>query len=255
MGPALFDLKGKTALVTGGNGGIGLGIAKGLAGAGANIAIAGRNPVKNAAAKAELDAMGGETLVIEVDVTDEAANRAMVATAAERFGALHILVNNAGIARGGRPETLAMESWREVISANLEAVFVASQAAHPLMKAAGGGKIINIGSMYSLFGAGRTVAYSASKGGVVQLTKSLAVAWAPDNIQVNCILPGWIVTEMTEGATQAQAFSDAIVNRTPAGRWGEPDEFAGPAVFLSSAASDFVTGHSLAVDGGFAIQG
>jgi 2-deoxy-D-gluconate 3-dehydrogenase len=251
----LFDLSGRVALVTGGNGGIGLGIAKGLAGAGASVVIAGRNAEKNAAAHAELAALS-EAHVIAVDVTDEAACRAMVAEAAERFGGLDILVNNAGISRGGgRPEAIAMESWRAVLGANLDAVFVASQAAFPLMKARGGGKIINIGSMYSLFGAGFIPAYSASKGAVVQLTKSLAVAWAADNIQVNVILPGWIETEMTAGAVASPAFSEAIVRRTPAGRWGRPDEFAGPGVFLASKASDFVTGAVLTVDGGFAVQG
>ena len=252
----LFDLSGRKALVTGGNGGIGLGIALGLAGAGADIVIAGRNPDKNAAAVEALRALGREAHALSVDVTDEAACRAMVAEAGERLGGLDILVNNAGISRGGRPETLTMESWRAVIDANLEAVFVGSQAAWPLMKQRGGGKIINVGSMYSLFGSGRTPAYAASKGAVVQLTKSLAIAWAPDNIQVNILLPGWIETEMTAPvSTPGGAFSEAIVQRTPARRWGVPTDFAGPAVFLASAASDFVTGTSLAVDGGFAVQG
>jgi 2-deoxy-D-gluconate 3-dehydrogenase len=251
----LFDLSGRGALVTGGNGGIGLGIAKGLAGAGAKVAIAGRKAEKNDAAKAELEALGAEAHVIVCDVTDEAANRAMVAEAAERLGGLDILVNNAGISRGGRPETFPMESWTAVLDANLTAVFVSSQAAHPLFKARGGGKIINIGSMFAVFGSPYTPAYSASKGAVVQLTKSLAISWALDNIQVNCLLPGWIETEMTEGAKANERFDQTIVGRTPMRRWGLPDEFAGPAVFLASRASDFVTGTNLAVDGGFAIQG
>jgi 2-deoxy-D-gluconate 3-dehydrogenase len=254
--PALFDLAGKVALVTGGNGGIGLGIARGFAQAGANIVVAGRNAEKNAAAVAELVAIGVQAQALEVDVADEAACRAMPSAAAERFGRLDILVNNAGIARGGPPATLSIADWRAVLDTNLTAALVASQAAHPLMQAAGGGKIINIGSMFSLFGSAYAVAYAASKGGLIQLTKSLAIAWARDNIQVNAILPGWIDTDMTRGArTAGSPFSDAIVARTPAHRWGEIDDFAGPAVFLASAAGDFVTGTSLAVDGGFAIQG
>jgi 2-deoxy-D-gluconate 3-dehydrogenase len=253
---ASFDLSGRVALVTGGNGGIGLGMARGLAKAGASLVIAGRNAEKNAAALAELKDLGATCAAMEVDVADETACRAMPEEARAKFGRLDILINNAGIARGGRPQSLPLADWNLVLQTNLTAVLIASQAAYPLMKAAGGGKIINIGSMYALFGAPFTPAYAASKGGLIQLTKSLAAAWAVDNIQVNAILPGWIVTEMTGGArTSASDFSDRIVRRTPAGRWGEIEDFEGPAVFLASTASDFVTGSSLAVDGGFAISG
>ena len=178
-----FDLTGKVALVTGGNGGIGLGMARGLAGAGASLVIAARDEAKTAAALAELTAMGAKAAGLRVDVADEAACRAMAGQAAERFGRLDILVNNAGVARRRRPEVMSLEDWRAVLDVNLTAVLVASQAAYPLMQAAGGGKIINIGSMYSLFGAPYVSAYAASKGAVVQLTKSLAAAWAPDNIR------------------------------------------------------------------------
>ena len=250
-----FDLTGRVALVTGGNGGIGLGMARGLAKAGASLVIAGRNAEKNAAAVAELAALGAPCVAMEVDVADADACRAMPEEAQARFGRLDVLINNAGIARGGRPQDLTLANWNAVLQTNLTAVLIASQAAWPLMQAGGGGKIINIGSMYSLFGAPFVPAYAASKGGLIQLTKSLAAAWAPDNIQVNAILPGWITTDMTAGAKSAEAFSAAIVARTPAGRWGEPSDFEGPAVFLASPASDFVTGHSRAVDGGFAISG
>jgi 2-dehydro-3-deoxy-D-gluconate 5-dehydrogenase len=250
-----FDLTGRVALITGGNGGIGLGMARGLAKAGASLVIAARNKAKNAAAQAELTALGAPCAILEVDVADKAACRAMVEAAKDRFGRLDVLVNNAGIARGGRPETTPLADWNAVLQTNLTAVLIASQAAYPLMKAQGGGKIVNIGSMYSLFGAPFVPAYAASKGGLIQLTRSLAAAWAPDNIQVNAILPGWITTEMTAGAKGAEAFSNAIVARTPTGRWGEPEDFEGPAVFLASPASDFVTGVSLPVDGGFAISG
>jgi len=251
-----FDLTGKVALVTGGNGGIGLGIARGLASAGASVVVAARDEAKIDSAVAELAGLGATAHGMRVDIADEAACRAMPAAAAERFGRLDILVNNAGLAKRRRPETMSLADWRSVLDVNLDAAFVASQAAHPLMKAAGGGKIINIGSMYSIFAAPWVSAYAASKGAIVQLTKSLAAAWAGDNIQVNAILPGWIETDMTRGAKEGSPEFDAqVVARTPAGRWGEIDDFQGPAVFLASAASDFVTGSSLAVDGGFAISG
>jgi 2-deoxy-D-gluconate 3-dehydrogenase len=251
-----FDLGGRVALVTGGNGGIGLGLARGLAKAGARLVIAGRNPEKNAAAVAELTALGAPSQAIEVDVADEAACRAMVEAANAAFGRLDVLINNAGIARGGLPQAISIADWNAVLQINLTAVMIASQAAYPLMKAQGGGKIINIGSMYSVFGGPFQPAYAASKGAVVQLTKSLAAAWARSNIQVNAILPGWIITEMTDGARTSMAgFSDSIVGRTPAGRWGETSDFEGAAVFLASSASDFVTGTTLAVDGGFSSSG
>jgi 2-deoxy-D-gluconate 3-dehydrogenase len=250
-----FDLEGRVALVTGGNGGIGLGMARGLAKAGASLVVAGRNREKNAAALAELAALGAPCRALETDVADEAACRALPAEAHAQFGRLDVLINNAGVARGGPPQALSLADWNLVLQTNLTAVLIASQAAYPLMKAGGGGKIINIGSMYALFGAPFVPAYAASKGGLIQLTKSLAAAWARDNIQVNAILPGWIITEMTAGARGSESFDANIVARTPAGRWGEPDDFEGPAVFLSSSASDFVTGASLAVDGGFSISG
>jgi 2-deoxy-D-gluconate 3-dehydrogenase len=254
--PDPFDLTGRVALITGGNGGIGLGMARGLAKAGASLVIASRDQEKNAVAVAELGALGARCHALEVDVTDEAACRAMPEVAHARFGRLDILINNAGIARGGRPTNLKLEDWNAVLQTNLTAVLIASQAAHPLMLQVGGGKIINIGSMYALFGAPFVPAYAASKGGVIQLTKSLAAAWAADNIQVNAILPGWVTTDMTAAAqAAATGFSETIVARTPAGRWGEPADFEGPAVFLASPASDFVTGASLNVDGGFAISG
>ena len=198
---ASFDLKGRVAVVTGGNGGIGLGMARGLAQAGAAVAIAGRNVKKSEAAAAELAKLGVKTAVLEVDVTDEAACRKMVADTVARLGRLDILINNAGINIRKPPHELALAEWRQVIDVNLTSIFTCSQAVYPVMRDAGGGKIINIGSMLSIFGAAFAPAYGASKGGVVQLTKSLATAWAKDNIQVNAVLPGWIDTELTqEGA-------------------------------------------------------
>jgi 2-deoxy-D-gluconate 3-dehydrogenase len=247
----LFDLQGKTALVTGGNGGIGLGMALALAEAGAKLAIAGRDEKKNAAAAAELDA-----IAIQADLRDEKACRAAVDQAAQRMGRLDILVNNAGINVRKAPQEYTLEEWKLVLDTNLTSAFVASQAAYLHMRRAGAGKIINIGSMMSIFGASFVAPYGASKGGIVQLTRALACAWARDNIQVNAVLPGWIDTNLTRRAREeVKGLHERVVARTPAGRWGEPDDMGGIAVFLASRASDFVTGTAIPVDGGYSVQG
>lgn len=252
----LFDLTGKVALVTGGNSGIGLGMAKGLAQAGASVAISGRQAEKNTQAVKELEALGAKAISITGDVADEAACRAIVEEAAGRFGRLDILLNNAGMNIRKQPEALSAAEWRQVIDVNLTSALICSQAAHPYFVKAGGGKIVNTGSMLSIFGAPYAVAYAASKGGIVQLTKALATAWAKNNIQVNAILPGWIDTDLTRAARrEVQGLHERVLARTPAGRWGHPDDFAGVAVFLSSAGSDFVTGATIAVDGGYSSQG
>jgi 2-deoxy-D-gluconate 3-dehydrogenase len=252
----LFDLTGKVAIVTGGNGGIGLGMARGLAQAGAAVAVAGRQAAKSGTAVKALEALGARAMAIEVDVRREASCRAMVAAAVERFGRLDILVNNAGTNIRKRPEEYALDEWHTVLETNLTSAFVCAQAAYPHMVRAGGGKIINIGSMMSIFGAPFTAPYAASKGGIVQLTRALATAWARDNIQVNAVLPGWIDTDLTRQARQQVAgLHERVVARTPAGRWGSPDDHAGIAVFLASAASDFVTGTAIPVDGGYSVQG
>ncbi len=251
----LFDLKGKAAIVTGGNGGIGLGIARGLAQAGASIAVAARNATKNAAAVKELESLGAKAIAIEVDVRDEASCRAMVAKAAERLGRIDILVNNAGTNVRKLPQAYTLAEWREVLDTNLTSAFVCSQAAYPEMVKAGGGKIISIGSMLSIFGGPLMAAYGSSKGGIVQLTKSLAAAWGKDNIQANAILPGFINTDLTRTAkVQIPGLEERVVARTFAARWGEPEDFAGIAVFLASAASDYVTGAAIPVDGGYSTQ-
>jgi len=248
----LFDLAGRVAVVTGGNGGIGLGMAKGLAGAGATVVVAARNREKSEKAVALL---GKSSAFVPLDVADEQSCRAMVQQTVERFGRLDILVNNAGMSIRKPPETYAAAEWRQVIETNLTGPFFCAQAAHPVMKQGGGGKIINIGSMMSLFGAGYAAPYSASKGALVQLTKSLAISWARDNVQVNAVLPGWIDTELTINARQqVEGLHERVLRRTPAGRWGVPDDLAGLAVFLASAASDFVTGAAIPVDGGFSVE-
>ncbi len=248
----LFDLTGKVAVVTGGNGGIGLGIAMGLAGAGANIVIAARSVEKTAQALENIRALGVEAHGITVDVTQEPAIQRIVTSTIDHMGRLDILVNNSGIAVRAQPQELTAAQWDSVVDVNLRAAFLASKAAYPQMVTAGGGKVINVGSMYSIFGSDWGAPYAASKGGLVQLTKSLAVAWAKDNIQVNAVLPGWIVTDLTRGIQDADPNRyDNISRRIPTGRWGEPSELAGAAVFLASTASDYVTGATLAIDGGY----
>ena len=248
----LFDLTGKVAVVTGGNGGIGLGIAMGLAGAGANIVIAARSVEKTAQALENIRALGVEAHGITVDVTQEPAIQRIVTSTIDHMGRLDILVNNSGIAVRAQPQELTAAQWDSVVDVNLRAAFLASKAAHAQMVKAGGGKVINVGSMYSIFGSDWGAPYAASKGGLVQLTKSLAVAWAKDNIQVNAVLPGWIVTDLTRGIQDADPNRyDNISRRIPTGRWGEPSELAGAAVFLASTASDYVTGATLAIDGGY----
>jgi 2-deoxy-D-gluconate 3-dehydrogenase len=250
----LFDLKGKIAVITGGNGGIGLGMARGIASLGAGIVIAGRNEEKAAAALRALRDMGAEASFIVADVTRKADCQALIAQAVALHGRVDILVNNAGTSVRKMPEELSEDEWHHVLDTNLTSAFLCSQAAHPVMAQQGGGKMINIGSMMSLFGAPYAVAYASSKGGIVQMSRAMATAWAKDNIQVNAVLPGWIDTDLTKRAReQVSGLQDSVAKRTPQGRWGVPDDMAGIAAFLASTASDFVTGAAIPVDGGFSI--
>jgi 2-dehydro-3-deoxy-D-gluconate 5-dehydrogenase len=252
----VFDLHGKVAIVTGGNGGIGLGMARGLASAGANVVIAARNLEKSRAAVAELKARGWVASAIPVDVTQEAAVNALITQTVEHQGRLDILVNNAGTNIRQPAHDLTIAQWHTVINTNLTSAFLCAKAAYPALKRGGGGKIINIGSMMSIFGASFAPAYAASKGGIVQLTRSLASAWARDNIQANAVLPGWIDTDLTRGAReQIPGLHENVLRRTPAARWGVIDDLAGIAVFLASPASDFISGAAIPVDGGYSIQG
>ena len=252
----LFNLEGRVALVTGGNGGLGLGMALGLAEAGASIAVAARNTEKTAAAVSQIEATGAKALGLTADVSREFDIAEMVAQTIEVFGRLDILVNNAGMVVRKEPQDLTLEEWDQVLDVNLRGAFLAARTAYPHMKRQGGGKIINIGSMFSIFGGGGSGApYSSSKGGLVQLSKSLAVAWAKDNIQSNTILPGWIMTELTSDIPVKQPERyDMISRRIPTGRWGEPEELKGAAVFLASPASDYVTGAVITVDGGYSVM-
>jgi len=250
-----MDLRDRVALITGGNSGIGLGMAQGLAGAGASLVIVGRSAQKNADAAQALQAQGAQVLTIEADVTQEDECNALVSQTVSHFGRLDILVNNAGINIRKPPQDYTLDEWRAVLDTNLTSAFLCSKAAYPAMLAAGGGKIINTGSMTSIFGASFAMPYSASKGGIVQLSKALATAWAKDNIQVNAILPGWIDTALTRQARiDVPGLNERVLTRTAAGRWGTPEDFAGIAVFLASRASDFVTGAAIPVDGGYSSQ-
>jgi 2-dehydro-3-deoxy-D-gluconate 5-dehydrogenase len=253
--PALFDLNGRVAIVTGGNGGIGRGIALGLAETGAAVAIFGRNEEKNRHVLAELKTIGVPSIAVKVDLTDRAALEPALNRVESELGGVSILVNNAGnVSLSGGVLHEKPEDWDNVIETQLNAVFLLSKlAAQSMLGRQQGGKIINIGSMYSFFGSGLIPSYSAAKGAIVQLTKSMAIELAPHNIQVNAIAPGWIETDMT-APVHTMPLNDEILSRTPAGRWGQPEEIAGTAVYLASRASDFVTGETIRVDGGYAIR-
>jgi len=249
----VFDLSGKVAIVTGGDGGIGLGMARGLARAGASIVVAARNPEKSADAVAELQVLGAQAIAIETDVSRESSITALMEQTVAYFGRLDVLVNNAGTNVRLPAQELTLEQWQQVLDTNLTGAFLCAKAAYPHLR--GGGKVINVGSMLSLFGSAVAAAYGASKGGVVQLTKSLAVGWAADGIQVNAILPGWIDTALTRTAReQLPGLNERVLARSPSGRWGVPADFEGIAVFLASEASAFITGAAIPVDGGYASE-
>jgi len=252
----LFDLSTKVAVITGGNGGIGLGIATAMAQHGARVVIAARNTEKTAQAVAHLKASGHEALGVELDVLRESSITGMVEQTLAKYGRIDILVNNAGVNVLKVADQFSADDWRQVIDTNLVGAYQASTAAYPHMVSGGGGKIINISSLTAIFGTKRSLPYGASKSGLVQLTKSLAVAWAGDNIQANAILPGWVETEMTAALRdnenqEIQQIYQSITDRIPARRWATPGDIAGAAVFLASAAADYVTGAVLAVDGGY----
>ena len=255
--PASFDLTGRVAVVTGGNSGIGRGIALGLADAGAAVAVFGRNEEKNERVLSELKAIGVSTVAVAIDLTNRADLQPALNRVESELGGIDILVNNAGnVSLSGGVLNEKPEDWDNVIETQLNAVFLLSKLAASSMLGRKRGKIINIGSMYSFFGSGLIPSYSAAKGAIVQLTKSMAIELAPHNIQVNAIAPGWIETDMTAPVrtTAMKLMNDEILARTPAGRWGQPEEVAGTAVFLASRASDFVTGTTIRVDGGYAIR-
>ena len=252
----MFDLAGRVALITGGNGGIGLGMARGLAKAGCAIAIAARNQEKSEAAAAELSQFGGKVTTVSVDVRSAQSVKDMASATLDAHGRIDCLIANAGVNDRKPPQDYTPETWNWIVETNLSGPFYCAQAVYPAMKAQGGGKIITIGSMASIFGLPFAAAYGSTKGGIVQLTRTLATAWAGDNIQVNSVLPGWIDTELTRDArAQVGGLHERVETRTPAGRWGEPSDFEGIAVFLAGPGSDFVTGTAIPVDGGYSVMG
>ncbi|MGA7271615.1 MAG: glucose 1-dehydrogenase [Acidimicrobiia bacterium] len=251
MSRSLFSLEGMSALITGGNRGLGRGIALGLRAAGAVVAVTGRDPDRNRVVAGEL---GREGMVLALDVRDEDAVAQVVSEVVARFGSLDILVNNAGVARGAPVLDTEREDWDATIETNLTGAFLcAKHAGRAMVEAGRGGKIINVASIYSIYGAPRLAHYGSSKAGLLGLTRSLAIELAPHNIQVNAILPGWCETDMTREEVEGPLGED-IRRKTPAGRWGQSEDLVGAAVFLASAASAFVTGISLPVDGGYLIS-
>jgi len=249
----VFDLTGRVALITGGNGGIGLGMAQGLAACGARIVFTGRRAEKNAAALATLPA---GSIAIAADLTEAGRPESVLAETLENTGRLDILVNNAGANIRKRPEEITDAEWHSVLSLNLTAVMQLTRAAYPALKASAHGRIINIGSILSIFGVPFSPAYGASKGAIVQYTKSLATAWAMDGITANAVLPGWIETELTDGARAVvPGLYERQLARTPMGRWGRPSDLSGIAAFLASDAAAFITGTAIPVDGGFSSVG
>ena len=247
-----FDLDGRVALVTGGGSGLGLAIARGLGQAGARVAINGRNRAKLDAAAAALADDGVEARIVPFDVTDEAAVAANVAALEREFGTLDIVVNNAAVNLRQPLDAFTLAQWQALQRSNVDGPFLVTRAALPGMKARRQGKIINICSLASDLGRPNIVAYATSKGALKMLTRALAVEVAPFNVQVNGIAPGFFRTEMNAPLVNDAQFSAWVEKRTPAGRWADPPEIAGAAVFLASPAADYVTGHVLQVDGGFA---
>lgn len=250
----LFDLKGHVALVTGGNGGIGLGMARGLAKAGAAIAVWGRNAAKNEAAVAELRALGADAAAFAVDVTDEAAVASSMTATLGRFGRVDSCFANAGVGKAAAFTEMTIADWNEVVDINLVGAFLTfREAVRHMVERGGGGKLVGIASIGSIHGMPRQAQYSASKAGLCALVRSLAVELGRHDIQANTILPGWIETDMTEGARSWDKLRETVVHRTPARRWGRPEDFEGIAVYLASRASAFHTGDTIRVDGGYAV--
>jgi NAD(P)-dependent dehydrogenase (short-subunit alcohol dehydrogenase family) len=250
----MFDLSGRVAVVTGGNGGIGLGIARGLASAGAAIAIWARDAAKNEAAAKELEGLGVRALALPCDVGDEAQVAAAVERTVAALGRIDIGVANAGFSLARSVLETPLEEWQRVTRVDLDGVFLTFRdVARHMVARGGGGKLIAISSIGEIFGMPKQEAYAASKGGLGALVRSLAVELARHDIQVNAVQPGWIATEATQPLLRWKAMNDAILHRTPARRWGTPDDVAGACVYLASDAARFHTGDTLRVDGGYSV--
>jgi NAD(P)-dependent dehydrogenase (short-subunit alcohol dehydrogenase family) len=250
----MFDLSGRVAVVTGGNGGIGLGIARGLAQAGAAIAVWARDAAKNEAAVKELEALGARALALPCDVGDEAQLARAVSETVNALGRIDICVANAGFGVVKATLEMSLEEWRHVTRVDLDGVFLTfREVARHMVARGGGGKLIAISSIGEIFGMARQVPYAASKGALGSMVRSLAVELARHDIQVNGVQPGWIVTDATKPLLAWKAMHDTIVHRTPARRWGKPEDVAGACVYLASDAARFHTGDTLRVDGGYSV--
>jgi NAD(P)-dependent dehydrogenase (short-subunit alcohol dehydrogenase family) len=254
-----FDLKGKVALVTGGNRGIGLGMARALAQSGADIIIWGTSAEHNRNAEGGLTTLGVRVLAQQVDVADEGAVVAAMVEAAASMGRIDTVIANAGIGAGARSfSEMTADVWRRVLSVNLDGVFFTCREAckHMVSRAGAGdpgGSIAVVASLAAIEGAPRNEAYAATKGGVISMMKSIAVEHARYGVRANAILPGWIATDMTSGMQDSPAFAEKVIPRVPARRWGEPDDFGGIAVYLASDASKYHSGDSFVIDGGYSI--
>jgi NAD(P)-dependent dehydrogenase (short-subunit alcohol dehydrogenase family) len=247
----LFDLTGRVAIITGGSVGLGRQMAEGLAEMGANLVLCARKKERCEQAALELQKLGVKTLALGCDVKDPAGVQTVVEAAVNEFGSIDTLINNAGTSWGAPVESMTLEQWNKVIETNLTGTFLFSQAVGKIMMKQRRGKIINMASVAGLRGSSpkfSAIGYSASKGGVIIFTKDLACKWGMHNIQVNAIAPGWFPTDMSEKVIERN--KEALLAGIPLGRFGGPDDLKGAAIFLASAASDFVTGHILVVDGG-----
>ncbi len=252
--PDLFSLRGRRALITGGSRGIGLALARGLAGHGAEVVLNGRSPDALEQARAALQADGFVAHAAAFDVTDQAAVTEAVSRIEREQGPIDILVNNAGLQRRAPLEDFTRADWDTLLSTNISAVFFAAQAVARFMIGRGAGKIINICSVQSELARPNIAPYTATKGAVRNLTRGMATDWAKHGLQVNGLAPGYFETEMNDALVRDAAFTDWLCRRTPAARWGRVEELIGAAVFLASDASSFVNGHMLTVDGGISIS-
>lgn len=254
-----FDLTGKVALITGGNGGIGLGMAEGLAQAGAAVAIWGTNEAKNKAAEAALRAHGGKVLVQKVDVSSEAQVVEAMKATIQQMGRIDTVIANAGVGSPARSFLdITAEQYRKVLAVNEDGVFFTLREAARHMrdrasKGDPGGSLIGVASLAAIEGAARNQHYAATKGAVISIIRGIAVEFARDGIRANAVLPGWIATDMTAGAQNSTVFTDKVISRVPSRRWGQPADFSGIAVYLASDASAYHSGDTFVIDGGYAI--